>query len=348
MKTLIICDHPAFYQSVVNRRWLDEVKKYPDEFLIHNLQSSYPQGKIDPSKEHSLLENNGPVVLQFPLYWFNSPPMMKQWMDVVLSLDWAYGSKFKLTGKKIALAVTCGASELTYTRDGDIGLSVEELLNSFIISIRFCKAEYAGLFAFYGANDSGNKDNISSISVSARNYVDFLKEVSGTSEKKKEPEKPKEAVPAPAPAAAAPAAAPAAETPRAPEQLRPAAAQSAPAARPAVSVPPTIPSINAAAAPAQVSPAAQAAPQPAPAPAAPTSIPPTFPSMSQAAAAQAPAAPQAAPAAPQAAPAQAAPGSIPPTIPSIASATPDSPAQPQPEPEPAKQEPRKFGFFRKH
>ena len=37
-KTVIICDHPSFDTSIVNRRWLDEVKKYPEEFLIHNLQ----------------------------------------------------------------------------------------------------------------------------------------------------------------------------------------------------------------------------------------------------------------------------------------------------------------------
>ena len=55
MKTLIIVDHPSYDQSVVNRRWLDEVRKYPDEFLVHNLQSSYPRSSIDSLAVRSIL-----------------------------------------------------------------------------------------------------------------------------------------------------------------------------------------------------------------------------------------------------------------------------------------------------
>ena len=62
MKTLIIVDHPSYDQSVVNRRWLDEVRKYPDEFLVHNLQSSYPRSSIDSALEHSIIDNS--ILLQ--------------------------------------------------------------------------------------------------------------------------------------------------------------------------------------------------------------------------------------------------------------------------------------------
>lgn len=177
MKTLIIVDHPSYDQSVVNRRWLDEVRKYPDEFLVHNLQSSYPRSSIDSALEHSIIDNNGTIVFQFPLYWFNSPPMLKSWMDTVLTLGWAYAGGKHLTGRKIALAVTCGAVAENYTHEGKMGYTLEELLNSYICAIRHCHAEYAGLYAFYGAAPVKGELDITEVAQSARGYVEFLRSI---------------------------------------------------------------------------------------------------------------------------------------------------------------------------
>ena len=175
MKTLVIVDHPFYDQSVVNRRWLDELRKYPDEFLIHNLQSSYPRSSIDPALEHSIIDNNGTIVLQFPLFWFNSPPMLKSWVDTVFSQGWAYAGGRHLEGRKFVFAVTCGGTEESYAPGGDVGISVENLLNSYIASIKYCKAEYAGLYTFYGAAPVKGELDSATVAESARNYVEFLR-----------------------------------------------------------------------------------------------------------------------------------------------------------------------------
>ncbi len=175
MKTLVIVDHPFYDQSVVNRRWLDEVRKYPDEFLVHNLQSSYPRSSIDSALEHSIIDNNGSIVFQFPLFWFNSPPMLKLWCDTVLTPGWAYAGGKHLTGRKIALAVTCGGVEEQYHKDSKFGYTLEELLNSYICTIKHCHAEYAGLFSFYGAKPVKGDLDINVVAQSARDYVEFLR-----------------------------------------------------------------------------------------------------------------------------------------------------------------------------
>ena len=177
IKTLICGDHPPYNHSLVNRRWLDEVRKYPDEFLVHNLQSSYPRSSIDSALEHSIIDNNGTIVFQFPLYWFNSPPMLKSWMDTVLTPGWAYAGGKHLTGRKIALAVTCGAVAENYTHEGKMGYTLEELLNSYICAIRHCHAEYAGLYAFYGAAPVKGELDITEVAQSARGYVEFLRSI---------------------------------------------------------------------------------------------------------------------------------------------------------------------------
>lgn len=172
MKTVVIVDHPHYDQSVVNRRWLDEVRKYPDEFLVHNLQSSYPRSSIDVAAEHSLIDNNGALVFQFPLYWYNCPPMLKSWFDMVLTPGWAYNGGKHLEGRKVALAVTCGAPEEAFTKEGSNQHTLREFLNSLEISLKFCGADFRGIFAFYGAEVQPVE--ATSLAVSARQYVDFL------------------------------------------------------------------------------------------------------------------------------------------------------------------------------
>ncbi len=173
-KTVIIVDHPSFDRSVVNRRWLEEVRKYPDEFIVHNLQSSYPRRIIDTAQEHSLIDSNGSVVFQFPLYWYNCPPLTKQWFDSCLTPDWAYGKEHKLKGRKIAFAVTCGSEESAYCSEGRHHVALSEYLNSFTHSVEFVQAENAGIFAFFGANTEHATD-AEKLAESARNYVEFLR-----------------------------------------------------------------------------------------------------------------------------------------------------------------------------
>ncbi len=175
MKTLIIVDHPFYDQSVVNRRWLDEVRKYPDEFVVRNLQSSYPRSSVDPALEHSIIDNNGTIVFQFPMFWFNTPPMLKSWVDIVLSPGWAYAGGKHLQGRKVAFAVTCGGAEENYTRESELGNTVEDFLNSYICSFKRCGADYAGLYTFYNAKPVKGDLDMTVVAESARGYVEFLR-----------------------------------------------------------------------------------------------------------------------------------------------------------------------------
>lgn len=175
MKTVVIVDHPHYDCSAVNRRWLDEVRKYPDDFIVHNLQSSYPRSSIDVAAEHSLIDNNGSIVFQFPLYWFNCPPMLKSWFDLVLSPGWAYAGGRHLEGRKVGVGVTCGASEEDYTHEGQYKHTVREFLNSIEWAMLRCHAEFVGVFAFYNAVPAPKQTlDPNELAISARKYVDFL------------------------------------------------------------------------------------------------------------------------------------------------------------------------------
>ena len=70
---------------------MQELEQYPEEFTVHQLYREYPDGKIDAAAEQRLVEKHENIVLQFPVYWFNCTPLLKQWFDDVLAFGWAYG-----------------------------------------------------------------------------------------------------------------------------------------------------------------------------------------------------------------------------------------------------------------
>ena len=46
MKTLVILAHPNLKESKINKRWNEELIKYPDEVTVHNIYKKYPDLKI--------------------------------------------------------------------------------------------------------------------------------------------------------------------------------------------------------------------------------------------------------------------------------------------------------------
>ncbi|MCU4444793.1 NAD(P)H-dependent oxidoreductase [Acinetobacter pittii] len=159
-KTLVIVTHPHIDQSVVNKRWVEELEKHPDQFTVHQIYQAYPDGVIDVAKEQALVEEYENLVFQFPVYWFNCPPLLKQWLDEVLTYGWAYGSTGdKLKNKKFMLAVSAGVKEKVYSEYGGYNLSLEQIFTPFKLTALYVGADYQPLHAFYGIDTNPSEDD---------------------------------------------------------------------------------------------------------------------------------------------------------------------------------------------
>ncbi|MDP5008817.1 MAG: NAD(P)H-dependent oxidoreductase, partial [Glaciimonas sp.] len=131
MKTLIIVTHPNIDKSVINKKWLDALQPHQDHVTIHQLHQRYPDGVIDVEAEQKLLLEHDNIVFQFPFYWFSSPPLLKKWLDEVLTHGFADGSdasEKQLTEKSFGLAVSAGIKSIDYDKNGRYISTVEELL----------------------------------------------------------------------------------------------------------------------------------------------------------------------------------------------------------------------------
>lgn len=92
-KALIILIFPDLGHSSVHHRWILELNKFKDRYVIHNLYEAYPEGRIDVFMEQNMMKNFSTIVFQHPIFWFNCPPLLKQWLDEVLVQEWAFGSE---------------------------------------------------------------------------------------------------------------------------------------------------------------------------------------------------------------------------------------------------------------
>ncbi|GBF48715.1 flavodoxin-like protein [Leptospira ryugenii] len=125
----------------------------------HDLYESYPDFFIQVKKEQELLVDHDLILFQHPLYWYSSPPLLKQWIDLVLELGWAYGEGGRaLEGKIWKQIITTGGSETAYTPEGFHKAYLHDFLLPFKRTAELCRMVYEPPFVLYGSYQKGEKE----------------------------------------------------------------------------------------------------------------------------------------------------------------------------------------------
>lgn len=184
-RTLVIIAHPDLAgSSRINRRWAAELAAHPDEFAVRDLYALYPTEHLsaaDIAAERAALSAAETVVLQFPIYWYSAPALLRTWTDDVYGDGWAYGGEVAepgqpgraLAGKTFACAVTAGDYAYNYQPTGQVGFTMGQLMAPFAATHRYVGARFASEpFALY-ATEHDLPD--AEVDVSARAYVDWIR-----------------------------------------------------------------------------------------------------------------------------------------------------------------------------
>lgn len=150
-KVLILFAHPALEKSRIHSSLIRHVK-HLQGVNIHDLYEAYPDFDIDVKREQHLLMMHDVIIWQHPFYWYSSPALIKQWLDLVLEHGWAYGGETKLQGKKILNAISCGGPKEAYSLTGRNRYSIKEFLYPFSQTAALCKMEYLPPFVIHGTH----------------------------------------------------------------------------------------------------------------------------------------------------------------------------------------------------
>ena len=150
--TLVLFFHPNWEKSRTNRRLVAEASKV-EGVTFRDVYEHYPDFAIDVEAEQALLLEHEVVVFHHPLYWYSCPPLMKQYLDLVLSHGWAYGTKgTKLEGKHWQQVVTTGGPTSAYQAEGMNHHTLEEFLYPFEQTAKLCRMLWRAPFAVQGTH----------------------------------------------------------------------------------------------------------------------------------------------------------------------------------------------------
>lgn len=138
MRVLVLFAHPKLRQSVVQRAMLGAIAGLPD-ITVRDLYALYPDLLIDARREQDALLEHDLIVLQHPLYWYSSPAIVKEWLDIVLEEGWAYGEGGdRLRGKFLLNALSTGGPQEAYHTQGRNRFPVRSLLAPFDQTAYLC------------------------------------------------------------------------------------------------------------------------------------------------------------------------------------------------------------------
>ena len=169
-RVLLLFAHPAFSRSRANRALLTAARTV-DGLTLRDLYEAYPDFDVDVQHEQDLLEAHDTLVFQHPFFWYSSPALLKQWLDLVLEHGWAYGSEgTALAGKQWVQAITSGGAESAYGPAGQNRFTMRELLRPFEQTATLCGMDYLPPFLVQGT--LGMTDDV--LAQHAREYARVL------------------------------------------------------------------------------------------------------------------------------------------------------------------------------
>jgi len=152
MNTLVLTAHPDLSTSTANRTWFEALSGIEGVVTRDLTAVGGAQMRFNPATEQALIEQADRIVMQFPFYWYSSPPVLKAWIDQVLLFGFAYGQGGdKLQGKELILAITTGGPAESFQTGAFNSFSMNEFLTPFEQTANMVGMTYLPPFVLHSA-----------------------------------------------------------------------------------------------------------------------------------------------------------------------------------------------------
>lgn len=172
VETLILLSHPDYARSRANRALADAAAALPGVEVVH-LDGLYPDGRIDTEAEVARLIAATRVVLQFPIQWYSTPPLLKAWQDTVLTRMFYLNPKTEgdaIAGRALMVAASAGNTPAAYTAAGANLFPLPDLLKPLHATAHRCGLDWWEPFLLYEA-----KAKDADLAAAGRAYAERLR-----------------------------------------------------------------------------------------------------------------------------------------------------------------------------
>lgn len=148
-KVLVYFAHPGQKDSRVNVRMAERAQQIEGITFV-DLYAEYPRFQIDHIAEQERLVDHDVIVFQHPVHWYSTPALLKEFVDRVFDLGFAYGIEGdKLSGKRLLQAVTAGAPKEAYAETGYQNFPLRTFLTPMEQTAKLCQMTYLTPFVLY-------------------------------------------------------------------------------------------------------------------------------------------------------------------------------------------------------
>jgi len=152
-RTLILFFHPDPARSQANAALLAAARQLPG-VEVADMARLCPDGAFDTEAEVRRLHRADRLVLQFPVQWYSTPPLLKAWQDAVLSRMFyarpAEGER--LRGLPVLVAATAGNVPEAYGPAGANLYPLEALLRPLEATAHRCSLAWSRPHLLFRAN----------------------------------------------------------------------------------------------------------------------------------------------------------------------------------------------------
>ena len=117
------------------------------------------------------------MILHHPFYWYSSPALLKEWLDLVLEVGFAYGAGgTALQRKSLLTVITTGGDLEAYREDGHNRFSIREFLIPFEQTATLCGMSYLPPFVALGMHSGQHVQTLEEHSRSLRQILVALRD----------------------------------------------------------------------------------------------------------------------------------------------------------------------------
>ena len=178
---LVLVAHPELEQSRANSRLLKAALALQAESAlgrieVRDLYALYPDYLVDVPLEQSLLAAAKLVVWQQPIHWYGMPPLLKLWVDDVLTFGWAYGPNGSaLRGKDLWLVATTGGPEDSYRPDSYNRYYFDAFMPPYEQTAALCGMRFLPPLILHGAHKASDAELAAHARIYAQRLADYPK-----------------------------------------------------------------------------------------------------------------------------------------------------------------------------
>ncbi len=161
---LVLVAHPELEQSRANSRLLRAARTLQADgalgrIEVRDLYALYPDYLVDVPLEQSLLAAARLVVWQQPIHWYGMPPLLKLWVDDVLTFGWAYGPGGNaLRGKDLWLVASTGGPEDSYRPDSYNRYFFDAFMPPYEQTAALCGMRFLPPLILHGAHKASDAE----------------------------------------------------------------------------------------------------------------------------------------------------------------------------------------------